>query len=168
MEFPNEVAAALHQAQASAAQEPSDSPLATVLETIDTNAALESSAGDAGPTPEDPAQSEAIEMVPFNTKRGVKFNLQLYSAECLNCGEINPAIEESYSCSAADGNRHCPGTVFQIEFVGKRLYYEQKIDEIRAYPAGIERTNLTFAIIDKLRKLKDDNLRTHLLGYLGV
>ena len=102
-------------------------------------------------------------------KNGQCFNVQLYADGCLDCKSlVQDAQTDFKKCHFTAGNLHCPAQYFKISFIGEKVKWEKRISKIKAMPIGAERTDCMLGLIEKARDIESDDLRTQILGLIGI
>ncbi len=102
-------------------------------------------------------------------KNGQCFNVQLYADGCLDCKSlVQDAQTDFKKCHFTAGNLHCPAQYFKISFIGEKVKWEKRISKIKAMPVGAERTDCMLGLIEKARDIESDDLRTQILGLIGI
>lgn len=110
---------------------------------------------------------------------GTCFVVKLYAPACLICTHLIAGGDEDedfvaerreYSkCHINNGNRFCPAGTFRIEFTGVRVKWQRQIDKVLSLEKGTpERTNATFALLEKIRLVEDQDLQSELLQKIGI
>ena len=145
-----------------------DTPLAAIAESLSQVGATSSV--------EEP-QAETVETVlpciqvrdSATHKNGQVYEVELFGSGCLECSHLVEDGDVEYKkCHFTMGNTACPAAFIKLTFIGERVKWDKKIDNVLGMTPDVNRRNKLLALIDAAKEIESDALQAHVLGRLGL